>query len=83
MLLSPPGARRPLREPTRWLWCWGGGNPACLPVTFLTSHPAVHTGQGPGQTRAGSPSSPVTYVSSASTASPRAAPPWMDSMAVE
>ena len=29
------------------------------------------------------PASPGTYVSSVSMASPRAAPPWMDSMAVE
>lgn len=35
--------------------------------------------------RAGSPAGrrPATYVSSVSMASPRAAPPWMDSMAVE
>lgn len=41
-------------------------------------------GKGAGaEMRTESSPSPSTYVSSVSMASPRAAPPWMDSMAVE
>lgn len=57
-------------------------------LAFCASAPChVHTWpEGRVETRAGSPgspASPTTYVSSVSMASPHAAPPWMDSMAVE
>lgn len=73
------------QEFTRF-WTWPCPSPSSRLPLFLPLA-CFSPGKGAGaEMRAESsprPASPGTYVSSVSMASPRAAPPWIDSMAVE